>query len=150
MVDREITSTSTSTTAPESRARWRRTLLSWGSLALALAESACVAAVGLSGVRVLLGASSLIAATAGGPAQGFHRSGLRIPFLVAGTIGALVSLLLVWNEAKIRRNPSAAWRVQPLTIQQKRRRRLQVVLAVLTLVLVGLEIVTHPRFHHEM
>lgn len=136
--------------AAEPRSKWSATLLSWGSLALALAESACVAAVGLSGVRVLLGASSLIAATAGGPAQGFHRSGLRVPFLVAGTVGALLSLLLVWNEERIRRNPSAAWRVQPLTVQQKRRRRLQVVLAVLTLVLVALEVVTHPWFHHEM
>ena len=149
MGDREITSNPTATVA-EPGSKWSSTLLSWGSLALALAESACVAAVGLSGVRVLLGATSLIAATAGGPAQGFHRSSLRIPFLVAGTIGALLSLLLVWNEERIRRNPSAAWRVQPLTVQQKRRRRLQVVLAVLTLVLVGLEVVTHPWFHHEM
>lgn len=136
--------------AAEQRTGWASTLLSWGSLALAVAESVCVAAVGLSGVRVLLGLSSLIAATAGGPAQGFHRNGLRIPFLVAGAVGALLSLLLVWNEERIRRNPSAAWRIHPLTAQQKRRRRLQVVLAVLTLLLVALELVTHPRFHHEI
>ena len=134
----------------EQRTKWAAVLLSWGSLALAVAESVCVAMVGLSGVRVLLGLSSLIAATAGGPAQGFHRNGLRIPFLVAGTVGALLSLLMVWNEERIRRNPSAAWRIQPLTVQQKRRRRVQAVLAVLTLLLVALEVVTHPWFHHEM
>jgi hypothetical protein len=149
MEDRENPSDSKAAAA-EPREKWSSMLLSWGSLVLALAESACVAMVGLSGVRVLLGASSLIAATAGGPAQGFHRSGLRIPLLVAGTIGAVLSLLLIWNEERIRRNPSAAWRVQPLTVQQKRRRRLQVVLAVLTLLLVALEVVTHPWFHHEM
>ena len=125
-------------------------LLSWGSLVLAAAESLCVAAVGLSGVRVLVGLSSLAAVTAGGPAQGFHRNGLRIPFLALGTVGALLSLLLVWNEERIRRNPSAAWRLRPLTAQQKRRRKIQVALAVLTLLLVALEIVTHPRFHHEI
>ena len=149
MGDREITS-NTTTAATQPHGKWSATLLSWGSLALALAESACIAAVGLSGVRVAFGLSSLIAATAGGPAHGLHRNGLRIPLLVVGAIGALLSLLLVWNEERIRQNPSAAWRVQPLTVQQKRRRRLQIVLAVLTLVLVALEVVTHPWFHHEM
>ncbi len=134
----------------EKKSKYAATLLTWGSLALAAAESLCVFAVGLSGVRVALGLSSVIAATAGGPAQGFHRSALRIPFLAVGTIGALLSLLLLWNEEKIRRNPSAAWRLQPLTAQQRRRRWLQLGLAVLTLMLVLAEVVTHPWYHHEL
>ena len=142
--------TSSKVAEMRSRPKWGAMLLTWGSLALAAAESLCVAAVGLSGVRVLVGLSSLIAATAGGPAEGFHRSGLRIPFLAIGTVGALLSLLLVWNEDKIRRNPSAAWRMQPPTLQQKRRRRIQIALAVLTLLLVTAEVLTHPWFHHEM
>lgn len=134
----------------EMRSKYAGLLLAWGSLALAAAESLCVMAVGLSGMRVAVGLSSLIAATAGGPAHGFHRSGLRIPLLVVGAIGALLSLLLLWNEEKIRRNPSAAWRVRPLTTQQRRRRWLQLGLALLTLVLVVLEVITHPWFHHEL
>jgi len=130
--------------------KYAAVLLAWGSLALAAAESICVVAVGLSGVRVALGLSSLIAATAGGPAHGFHRNGLRIPFLVVGTVGALLSLLLLWNEERIRRNPSAAWRVRPLTAQQRRRRWLQLGLAIATLLLVALEAITHPLFHHEV
>ena len=125
-------------------------LLAWGSLALAAAESLCVMAVGLSGVRVAFGLGSLIAATAGGPAQGFHRNGLRIPFLAVGAVGALLSLLLLWNEERLRRNPAAAWRVRPLTRQQRRRRWLQLGLAVLTLLLVVLEVITHPWFHHGL
>ena len=134
----------------QERSRLANSLLAWGSLALAAAESLCVMAVGLSGVRVALGLSSLLAATAGGPAQGFHRSALRIPFLVVGTVGALLSLVLLWNEEKIRRNPSAAWRLRPLTKQQRRRRGLQIALAILTLLLVAAEIITHPLFHHEL
>lgn len=130
-------------------AKYTSLLLTWGSLALATAESLCVIAVGMSGLRVAVGLSSLIAATAGGPAQGFHRSAVRIPFLVVGAVGALLSLLLLWNEEKIRKNPSAAWRVRPLTPEQKRRRWLQFGLAILTLLLVALEVVTHPWFHHE-
>ena len=144
-----MTSPSGGDSSPE-RSKFTTSLLTWGSLALAAAESLCVFAVGLSGMRVVLGLTSTIAAVAGGPAQGFHRSGLRIPFLVVGTIGALLSLLLLWNEEKIRRNPSAAWRLRPLTQRQRRRRWLQIGLAVLTLLLVAAEVVTHPWFHHEL
>jgi hypothetical protein len=127
--------------------RW---LLAWGSLALAAAESICVAAVGLSGVRVALGLTSLLAAGASGPARGLHREAIRIPLLTVGAIGALISLLLLWNEERLRRNPAAAWRMRPLTPQQRRRRWLQLALAILTLLLVAAELITHPWFHHEV
>ena len=126
-----------------------RLLLTWGSLALAAAESICVAAVGLSGVRVALGLTSLLAAGAGGPAHGWHREGIRVPLLTIGAVGALINLLLLWNEERMRRNPSAAWRMKPLTPKQRRKRWLQLVLAVLTLLLVVAEVITHPWFHHE-
>ena len=125
-------------------------LLSWGSLALAVAESLCVAAVGLSGLRVAIGLSSLISATAGGPAHGFHRNAIRIPLLVLGGLGSFVVLLLVWNEGRMRKNPASAWRIQPLTDKQKRSRRIQVLLAVLTFVMIALELITHRWFHHEL
>jgi hypothetical protein len=132
------------------RSKPARLLLTWGSLALAAAESLCVAAVGLSGVRVALGLTSLLAVGAGGPAKGFHREAIRVPLLTLGAVGALLSLLLLWNEEKLRRNPAAAWRIQPLTPQQRRRRWLQLGLAVLTLLLVAAELITHRWFHHEI
>ncbi len=94
--------------------------------------------------------SSLISATAAGPAHGFHRNSLRILFLVAGGIGSALVLLLVWNEGRMRKNPAAAWRLQPLTAKQKRSRRIQVVLSVLSLLLIAAEVLTHPWFHHEI
>lgn len=127
-----------------------RLLLAWASLALATAESICVAAVGLSGVRVALGFTSLLAAGAGGPARGFHSNAVRIPLLTLGAAGAVISLLLLWNEERLRRNPSAAWRIRPLTRTQRRRRQFQLWAAILTLVLVVLEAFTHPWFHHEL
>lgn len=131
------------------RSKPARLLLTWGALALAAAESLCVAAVGLSGVRVALGLSSLLAAGAGGPAHGWHREAIRVPLLVIGTAGALLSLLLLWNEEKLRRNPSAAWRMQPMTPKQRRVRRFQLSAAILTLLLVIAEVITHPWFHKE-
>lgn len=137
-------------TEPEPTSGFTTTLLSWGSLALAAAESLCVAAVGLSGFRVLIGASSLIAASAGGPAVGWHRNSIRIPFLVAGGVFAAFNLLLLWNEDRLRKNPASAWRIRPLTPQQKRRRMIQLVTSVLALLLIAAEVITHPWFHHEL
>jgi hypothetical protein len=131
-------------------ARPARLLLSWGSLALAAAESICVAAVGLSGLRVALGMTSLIAAGAGGPASGFHSNAIRIPLLILGAVGALVSLLLLWNEYRLRRNPSAAWRMRPLSASQRRWRWFQLIAAIMTLLLVAAELITHPLFHREL
>jgi len=124
-------------------------LLTWGALALAAAESLCVAAVGLSGLRVALGFSSLLAAGASGPAHGWHQEWIRVPLLTLGTLGALLSLLLLWNEEKLRKNPSAAWRMKPLTPKQRRVRYFQLSAAIVTLLLVGAELLTHPWFHRE-
>ena len=126
-----------------------RLLLAWGSLALAAAESICVAAVGLSGVRVALGLTSLLAAGASGPARGLHREAIRIPLLTIGALGAALSLLLLWNEERLRRNPAAAWRMRPLTASQRRRRRFHLGAAIFTLLLVAAELITHPWFHRE-
>ena len=123
------------------------TILTWSSFALAAAESICVAVVGLSGLRVAIGLSSLI--VAGGPATGFHREEIRIPLLALGTVGALVNLFLLWHERRLRSNPAAAWRIQPFTASQRRRRLLEFWLAVVTLLLVAAELTTHPWFHVE-
>ena len=132
----------------ESFTKPTRLLLSWGALALAAAESLGVAAIGLSGVRVALGLTSVLAAGAGGPAHGFHSDMIRIPLLTLGVVGALISLLLLWNEARLRRSPSAAWRIRPFTTLQRRWRWLQLITAILTLLLVAAELVIHPLLHH--
>ena len=132
------------------RAGVRSTVLGWSSLALAASESICAAAVALSGVRVLLGMSSLIAATAAGPAQGFHREALRVPILWASGVIAAVNLLLLWNENRLRNNPAAEWRLQPLTPKQRRQRWIQLATSIGALLLILAEVVTHPWFHHEL
>jgi len=127
----------------------RGILIGWASLALAAVQAICVAAVALSGVRVVLGMTSLLAAGAVGPAHGFHRNALRLPILwIAGLLAAL-NLLLLWNEGRIRRSPSAQWRLQPLTSRQRRGRWIQLGTSVASLVLILAEVVSHPWFHIE-
>ena len=127
----------------------RGVLIGWASLALAAVQAICVAAVALSGVRVLLGMTSLLAAGAVGPAHGFHRNALRVPILTIAGILAALNLLLLWNENRIRRNPSAQWRILPLTSRQRRGRWIQLGTSVATLLLILAEVATHPWFHIE-
>ncbi len=98
----------------------------------------------------LLGMSSLIAATAAGPAHGFHREALRVPILWASGVIAVLNLLLLWNESRIRQNPAAAWRLQPLTPKQRRQRWMQLATSIGALLLILAEVVTHPWFHREL
>ena len=126
-----------------------RTLISFGSFTLALLQSLCSAAVAISGVRVLFGLSSLVSATAAGPAHGFHSNKIRLTFLVLAGVGAVVNLWLYWNESRLRSNPAAQWRITPLDRKARIRRSLQLWLAIVTLVLVAAEQITHPLFHHE-
>ena len=119
------------------------------SFVLAAVQAICVAAVALSGVRVALGMTSLLAAGAVGPAQGFHRDALRIPILAIAGLLAVLNLFLLWNERRIRRNPAAQWRIQPLTSGQRRSQWIQLATSIATLILILAEVVTHPLFHIE-
>jgi hypothetical protein len=127
-----------------------RRFLTFGPLGLAAIQAACAAAVALSGLRTVLGFSSLVAATAAGPATGFHANKFRIPMLALAAIGAAVNLLLFWNAERIRNNPSARWRIRPLTRKERLGKWIQLGSSVLTLLLIAAELLTHPLFHHEM
>jgi hypothetical protein len=118
------------------------------SLVFALLQSLCTAVFAISGIRVAIGLTAL-AAVSGiyAPARGFHQDAIRIPMLIFATVGALVNLAVLAWIWRLRSQPSAQWRRQQLTSKQKRSERLQVVLAIVTLILVGLETWTHTKIH---
>jgi hypothetical protein len=118
------------------------------SLGIALLQSICTAVLTISGIRVAIGLSAL--AAAGGiyaPARGFHQDAIRIPMLILAAAGAVINLAVLAWIWRLRSRPSAQWRRRELSPKQKRSERLQVVLAVITLILVGLEVWTHPMIH---
>ena len=137
------------------RAGWRSRLnarklgaLSGASLVFALLQSLCTAVLTISGIRVAIGLSAL--AAAGGiyaPAQGWHQDAIRIPMLIIATLGAVVNLAVLAWMRHLRSRPSAQWRRREPTEKEKRSERLQMLLAVVTLVLVALETWTHPMVH---
>jgi hypothetical protein len=122
--------------------------LGGASLAFALLQSLCTAVFAVSGVRVAIGLGAL-AAVSGiyAPARGFHQDAIRIPMLIFAAAGALVNLAVLAWIWRLRAQSSAQWRRRELTPRQKRSERLQVVLAVVTLILVGLETWTHTKIH---
>lgn len=118
------------------------------SLAMALLQSLCTAVFAISGLRVLIGLGAL--AAVGGiyaPARGFHQDAIRIPMLILATVGAVVNLTVVAWIRHLRGRGSAQWRRREPSAKQKRSERLQIVLAIVTLILVGLETWTHTKVH---
>lgn len=127
-----------------------RRFLAVGSLSLAIIQGVCAAAVFLSGIGTVLGFSSLVAATAAGPATGLHANRFRIPMLTLAGLGALVNLVLLWNAERIRKNPSARWRMRPLSRKERWEKWIQLTASVITLLLIAGELLAHPLFHHEL
>jgi hypothetical protein len=122
--------------------------LSGISLMVALLQSLCTAVLTVSAIRVAIGVTAL--AAAGGiyaPAHGFHRDAIRIPMLTLAAAGAVVNLAVLAWIWYLRTRPSAQWRRRELSKKQKQSERVQVVLALITLILVGLEVWTHSMVH---
>jgi hypothetical protein len=118
-------------------------VLSFGSLLAAVLQSICAAILTVSGIRVAIGLTALAAGTIYGPVLKFHQDAIRIPMLIVATGGAIVNLLVLAWIWRLRVQPSAQWRRREIGAKERRSERLQVALAVATLLLVGIEAWTH-------
>ena len=117
--------------------------VSAASLTLALLQSICAVVLTVNGIRVVIGVGALAAGSIYLPVLRFHQDAIRIPMLTLATAGALVNLaVLVWIW-RLRAQPAARWRRSETTAKQRRSERIQVAMALLTLVLVGVEMWTH-------
>lgn len=120
----------------------------WTSVLFALLQSLCTAVLTISGIRVAIGLSALAAASGiYAPAKGWHQDRIRIPMLILASLGAIINLAVIAWIRHLRNRPSAQWRRRERTSKENRSERLQIILAVVTLVLVGLETWTHPMVH---
>ncbi len=119
-------------------------VLTGASLVVVLMQSICTAVLTVSGIRVAIGLTALAAASGTyEAAEGFHQDAIRIPMLILAAGGAVVNLAVlawIWRQ---RARPSAQWRRREIGPKERVSERLQVALAILTLVLVGLETWTH-------
>jgi hypothetical protein len=139
-------SATASAEAPLGRPPW---LVSVTSFLFIVLQSACTAVIAISGVRVAIGLSALAEATFGihAPAHGFHRDVIRIPMMIAASLGSVVNLYVIWRIRTLRARPASQWRVQAVSPKQRRSELFQIVLAIVTLALVAAEWITHPVVH---
>jgi len=123
-------------------------VVSGASFVFALLQSLCTAVLTISGIRVAIGLSALAGASGiYAPAKGFHQDAIRIPMLIVAAVGAIVNLAVLAWIRHLRARPSAQWRRREISKKEQRSERLQVALAIVTLMLVGLETWTHPMVH---
>ncbi len=128
----------------------RRWAVGWTSLVFAILQSACTAFMALSGLRLVIGISSTAIATGMLPLVKLHTNVLRIPMVLLAVAGAVANLYVIWQMRRLRARPAAQWRITPLTKKQRRSERLQIALAVLTLVLVAIEEIFHMHLIHTL
>jgi len=122
-------------------------VVSGASIAMALLQSVCTVVLTVNGLRVGIGLTALAAGSIAGPLVPLHRDAIRIPMLVIAAVGAVVNLLVLAWIWHLRARPSSQWRRRELSPRQRRSERLQVAMAILTLLLVGLELWLHAVIH---
>jgi hypothetical protein len=119
-------------------------LLAVSSFAFALMQSICTAGLTISGVRLAIGLTAFaLAGSAYAPLRWFHQDAIRIPMLVLAALGAIVDLLVLAWIRHLQSQPAAQWRRREKTEKELRSQRIQVAIALVTLLLVGLETWTH-------
>jgi hypothetical protein len=126
----------------------RSWLISLTSLFFILLQSACTAFMALSGLRLLIGVGSLAAAVAGARfLDSIHGAVVRIPMEIIAVAGSVINLYAIWRVRSLRARPSSQWRVGPVTPDKRRAESIQIALAILTLLLVGVEWAFHIYLH---
>ncbi len=117
-------------------------------MVMALLQSLCTAILTINGIRVGIGLAALAAGSIAAPLLSFHRDAIRIPMLSIAVLGAVVNLLVLGWVWRLRARPESQWRRQEISKKQRISEGLQVAMAIATLLLVGLEIWTHPIVNH--
>jgi hypothetical protein len=122
----------------------------WSSFIFSVLQSVCTFFAGLAGLRLLIGAGALAAITQAGIVwDHFHTDWIRIPMVGFALGGSLLNLVILWQIRRLRNRPAAQWRRGSVPAPKLRMERVQFLLSWITLLLVGLEEITHFRtFHH--
>ena len=118
------------------------------SFLFVMLQSACTAVMAISGLRLLIGLTSL-AATSVLPEflLAIHAERIRVPMMAVAVFGSLVNLYVLWRIRSLRSRPASRWRVGPITAKQHRSELFQIALSILTVALVVTESLAHHHLH---
>ena len=127
-----------------------QSVIAWSALFFVLLQSVCTFFTALSGLRLLIGVSSLAAIISAGQTwDKFHADLIRVPMMLFALGGALLNLAALRRVQRLRARPAAKWRLKPLTVRTIQMERTQLIISIATLVLFGVEEATHWKtFHH--
>jgi hypothetical protein len=135
----------------EDAANRKRGLIAWSSFLFALLQSICGAVVAINGLRLAIGIGSLALTTGAGAAMvHFHADWIRRPMLALALVGSLLNLAILIHVRHLRKRPASQWRQKPLSAHKLRMERVQFVLSIATLLLIGIEEYLHFGFHHKL
>jgi hypothetical protein len=134
---------------PNEMSRAQR-VMAWSGLLFVLLQSVCTFFTAIDGLRVVIGVSALASVVQAGEVwDRFHADRVRVPMMVLALLGAALNLVMLRRIRRLRDRPASRWRQRTLEPGKIRRERVQFVLAVLTLALIGIEEVTHWRTFHR-
>jgi hypothetical protein len=126
-------------------------VVAWTGFLFALLQGLCTFFAAANGLRTAIGLGAIaLTASQGAFVQWFHSSWLRRPMNGLAVAGAVLNLIVLWQIRRLRARPAAQWRVQPVSAKKLRGERMQMVLAVVTLVLVGIEEYLHFTLHGRL
>jgi hypothetical protein len=124
--------------------------IAWTSFFFAVLQSVCTFFVGLGALRLLLGATALVALGQVGTFwDRFHRDSIRVPMIGLALIGVGISSAFVMRGRRLRKRPASQWRQRTRTAREVRLERVQIALQIVTVALLAIEECMHIRtFHH--
>jgi len=133
-----------------SQPRETRTVIAASAFLFALVQSVCTFFTALSGLRLLIGVSSLAAIIRAGQTwDKLHADFFRIPMMAFAVGGSLLNLAALRRLRRLRARPAAQWRLKPLTKRTIRMERAQLILSIATLILFAIEEAAHWKTFHR-
>ena len=118
------------------------------SFVFILLQSACAAVLAVNGLRLVIGLTSLAAASIiPGFIFSIHAARIRVPMMIVAVLGSAINIYVLWRLRSLRSRPAAQWRIQPVSVKQQRAERIQIALAVITLLLIAVESLLHHHWH---
>ena len=124
--------------------------IAWSGFFFALLQSICTFFAALDGLRLVIGIGSFaISAGVGAALDRFHADWIRLPMIGFALIGSLLNLVVLAQVRRLRHRPASRWRQVSLSRRQIRMERVQLILSIATLVLIGIEEYLHFHLRHH-
>jgi class 3 adenylate cyclase len=122
-----------------------QTRASIGAIVFGILGAPCAVATLIGPLAVAVGAGGLFGLAS--LLTFFDQSALRIPILLLTTVAACANVYTVWHAWKLRNEEKVPAPLKSMTLLEKRRTSFVLAASVITLAIVGFEVVAHMLLH---